>query len=343
MKHIKLYEEWLNEKKPAGAPEWKDSDAPDAKGRFRDLGIKDLADWLIKTRKGDIKKISGSLSQQIVFNRKRNPEYAKKMEKVRREVYKKLDRKDLLETVSIDGIIKCDNCSWEWNIANGGNDPYMCHKCGHNNDLLKTNENFIDEQELHNDEIIKMQLKNIKTYEIFVLEEGYFKGLSKSTVYKKKAQMELQSSMDDNDPEAYKQMPGDAKGKKNLKTSKHTKKYHELYSENIDYIWEVDDENALLEANDDKASTDQGPIDNKSVETGLSKKSKETGCPKGIIRAVFRRGMAAWKSGHRPGAGQEQWAYARVNSFLTGGAGTWGKADKDLAKKARAAGFNPKK
>ena len=97
MKHVKLYEEFLNEKKPKGAPEWKDSDAPDAEGRFRDLGIKDLAAWLIKTRKGDLKKISGSLTQQIVFNRNDDPAYAEKMEKVRKEVYKQLGREDLLE------------------------------------------------------------------------------------------------------------------------------------------------------------------------------------------------------------------------------------------------------
>ena len=46
--------------------------------------------------------------------------------------------------------------------------------------------------------------------------------------------------------------------------------------------------------------------------------------------------MAAWKTGHRPGAGQQQWAHARVNSFISKGSGTWGKADKDLAAKARA-------
>ena len=98
MKHIKLYEEFITEKKPAGAPDWKDSDAPDAEGRFRDLGIKDLATWLIKTRKGDLKKISGSLTQQVVFNREEDPAYAEKMEKVRQEVYKQLDRKDLIES-----------------------------------------------------------------------------------------------------------------------------------------------------------------------------------------------------------------------------------------------------
>ena len=135
MKHIKLFEEFLNEKKPAGAPEWKDSDAPDAEGRFRDLGIKDLAAWLIKTRDKDLKKISGSITQQIVFNRKEDPEYANKMEKVRQEVYKQLGRKDLMESIK-DGVITCDGCGWKWDIVTGGNDPYMCHKCKHNNEQL---------------------------------------------------------------------------------------------------------------------------------------------------------------------------------------------------------------
>ena len=87
----------LNEKKPKGAPEFHHSDAPDAEGRFRDLGIKDLAAWLIKTRKKDVKKISGSLTQQVVFNRGDDPEYAEKMEKVRKEVYKQLGRQDLID------------------------------------------------------------------------------------------------------------------------------------------------------------------------------------------------------------------------------------------------------
>lgn len=97
MSKVKLYKEWLNEGKPKGAPEWKDSDAPDAEGRFRDLGIRDLAAWLIKSRKKDLKKISGSLTQQIVFNRNEDPEYAEKMEKTRQEVYRQLGREDLLE------------------------------------------------------------------------------------------------------------------------------------------------------------------------------------------------------------------------------------------------------
>ena len=97
LKYLKLFEQFITEKKPKGAPDFHHSDAPDAEGRFKDLSIKDLAAWLIKTRKKDVKKISGSLTQQIVFNRKSDPKYAEKMEKTRKEVYKQLGREDLLK------------------------------------------------------------------------------------------------------------------------------------------------------------------------------------------------------------------------------------------------------
>lgn len=97
MKHLKLFEDFIIEKKPKGAPDFHHSDAPDAEGRFKDLSIKKLAAWLIKTRKKDLKKISGSLTQQIVFNRNDDPKYAEKMEKTRLEVYRQLGREDLLK------------------------------------------------------------------------------------------------------------------------------------------------------------------------------------------------------------------------------------------------------
>ena len=73
------------------------------------------------------------------------------------------------------------------------------------------------------------------------------------------------------------------------------------------------------------------------VETikGLQNKAKKTGMPYSILKKVYDRGMAAWKGGHRPGASQQQWAFARVNSFVTKSSGTWGGADKDLAKQVR--------
>jgi hypothetical protein len=27
----------------------------------------------------------------------------------------------------------CDNCGWGWKIEDGGDQPYLCHKCGHDN------------------------------------------------------------------------------------------------------------------------------------------------------------------------------------------------------------------
>jgi hypothetical protein len=69
---------------------------------------------------------------------------------------------------------------------------------------------------------------------------------------------------------------------------------------------------------------------------GLQKKADKTGMPYSILKQVYNRGMAAWKGGHRPGTTPQQWAMARVNSFVTKSSGTWGGADKDLAKKVRS-------
>ena len=66
---------------------------------------------------------------------------------------------------------------------------------------------------------------------------------------------------------------------------------------------------------------------------GLKNKAEKSGMPLGILKKVYNRGMAAWKTSHRPGTTPQQWAFARVNSFITKSKGTWGGADKDLAAK----------
>ena len=72
-----------------------------------------------------------------------------------------------------------------------------------------------------------------------------------------------------------------------------------------------------------------------STDAALKKKAEKSGMPLGILKKVYNRGLAAYKTGHRPGASQHQWAMARVNTFTTKSSGTWGKADKDLAAKVR--------
>ena len=66
----------------------------------------------------------------------------------------------------------------------------------------------------------------------------------------------------------------------------------------------------------------------------IEERAKVTGIPKRILQESYNRGMAAWRTGHRPGANQQQWGYARVSSFLVCGK-THYTTDADLVRKAR--------
>lgn len=145
-----------------------------------------------------------------------------------------------------------------------------------------------------------------------------------STDAKRRAQFNKQAKMDDDDPRAYKDAPGDKKArKKGLKPSKFTTRYKQMYGESMtfeDYI-----------------------VENKAgVQKALKKKSQKTGVSMAILNKVFDRGYAAWKVGHKPGTTPVQWGLARVNSFLVGGP-VWQKFDSDQAKLARKGGFSPKR
>ena len=140
----------------------------------------------------------------------------------------------------------------------------------------------------------------------------YYKGLKKSTKDKRDAHFKKGAKMDDDNPSAYKPAPGDATAE--TKPSKHTKKFKQMYGESIEL-----DEDATK---------------------GLKAKAEKSGMPLGILRKVYNRGMAAWRTGHRPGTTPQQWGMARVNSFVTKSSGTWGKADADLAKKVRGEEVN---
>jgi len=58
--------------------------------------------------------------------------------------------------------------------------------------------------------------------------------------------------------------------------------------------------------------------------------AKATKIPLKTLRTVYDRGLAAWRTGHRPGASPQAWAYARVHSFVMKGK-TYYTADRDLA------------
>lgn len=146
--------------------------------------------------------------------------------------------------------------------------------------------------------------------------KAYHKGLGQSTQDKRQAQFNKQTKMDDDNPRAYKPAPGDKTAK--TKPSKHTKKFKQMYGEMADHL--TFEDFMVKEADTDAA---------------LKKKADKSGMPLGILKQVFNRGVAAWRTGHRPGTTAVQWGLARVNSFVTKSSGTWGKADKDLAAKVR--------
>lgn len=66
----------------------------------------------------------------------------------------------------------------------------------------------------------------------------------------------------------------------------------------------------------------------------LEARAKATGVPVEEIRESYNRGLAAWRTGHRPGATQQQWGYARVSSFLLCGK-THFTTDSDLVRRAK--------
>ena len=132
----------------------------------------------------------------------------------------------------------------------------------------------------------------------------YHTGLSKSTKAKRDAHFKKGQKMDDDNPAAYKPAPGDASSK--TKESKYTKKYKKMYGEEM--------------------STEEIFED---VTAALKKKSDKSGVSMSVLRKVYNRGVAAWRTGHRPGTTPAQWGMARVNSYITKGK-TYHTADKDL-------------
>ena len=176
----------------------------------------------------------------------------------------------------------------------------------------------------------------------------YFSGLAKSTKAKRDAQFQKAAEKDPSDATAYPDKHvGDSDAK--TTTSKHTKKYRDVFGEGdvdaakekIDREKEADaikydrmmDRARSSDTKDKNNEKNESSDITESAESALRKKADKTGISYDILKKVYDRGMAAWRTGHRPGANQQQWAFARVNSFVTKGKGTWGKADKDLADK----------
>lgn len=137
----------------------------------------------------------------------------------------------------------------------------------------------------------------------------YTKGLGESTQARRKAEIRKRIK----GKESFKPLPGDARAK--TKPSKYTKKIKD---------------SGLRSVIQEEAVKKEG----KPRERFIKAVASVTDIPKGIIQEVFDKGLAAWAVGHRPGATQDQWARARVYSFLSKGR-TVDTADKKLFEQAK--------
>lgn len=120
--------------------------------------------------------------------------------------------------------------------------------------------------------------------------EKYLQGLSDKERAKRCAEVKRGAKTDSDDPSAYEtsrfETDFDKSGKRRVtKTSTYTEQFYDLFP------------------------------DAKSLE----QKAEATGVPLEILQQVYDRGLAAYRTGHRPGATQGQWAAARVHSFLVKG------------------------
>jgi hypothetical protein len=160
------------------------------------------------------------------------------------------------------------------------------------------------------------------------LPKKYVAGLSASTAKARKAHWKKMGKLSDKDPRAYEPAPGDATAK--TKPSKHTLAVRKMMDEaeltkvrrvarsgNITAVKERQKENTIEEGTD----------------SSLAAKAAKSGISVGTLRKVYKRGVAAWNSGHRPGTTPQQWGHARVNSYINKGK-TYHTADKDLREDA---------
>jgi|TARA_R110000744_G_scaffold66153_1_gene135215 hypothetical protein len=74
----------------------------------------------------------------------------------------------------------------------------------------------------------------------------------------------------------------------------------------------------------DTLELDEGP-------DGIAGKAKKSGISSEVLQKVYNRGVAAWKTGHRPGTTPQQWGHARVNAFIVKKKKGGLNHDKDLA------------
>jgi GNAT superfamily N-acetyltransferase len=97
-----------------------------------------------------------------------------------------MNRFKLFEEFIAANKIKCDNCGWTWNLSEGGDDLYICHKCFHDNTSI-LQESFVlkELEEIFN---IKLNIfdngKYLQLSDIVIPKEQRGKGIGSKVMQK---------------------------------------------------------------------------------------------------------------------------------------------------------------
>ncbi len=164
------------------------------------------------------------------------------------------------------------------------------------------------------------------------LPKKYVAGLSASTAKARAAHWKEKAKLSDSDPRAYEPAPGDAGAK--TKPSKYTLKVRKMMDEaeqeKVRRLPRSGNITAVIAKRKETGRVSEETVDEGASDKSLSAKAAKSGISVSTLRKVYRRGVAAWNSGHRPGTTPSQWGHARVNSYISKGKGTYHGADKDL-------------
>jgi hypothetical protein len=148
---------------------------------------------------------------------------------------------------------------------------------------------------------------------------NYYRGLGDKTSSARERQFKRQSKMHWDDPEAYKTAPGDDEPTKTSKWTKIANKRFPMKDEGESMELDESAIREIIREAIELIESEELEEAKSNASVALKNKAKSANAPLGALRAIYNKGLAAWRSGHRPGAGQHQWAMARVNSVLAGG------------------------
>lgn len=192
------------------------------------------------------------------------------------------------------------------------------------------------------------------------MDPNYLKGLSGEERAARRREIEYRKNKRSSDPSAYgpfktdKTPSGKPRGgnKESVwtrkaremgfgpdKQKKKTKK--EATEHDEEFLLEDFDLEVLREFINEAILDEKKKRKGNNVTKALKNKAEKSGAPMSALRAIYNKGLAAWRTGHRPGASQHAWAMARVNSVLAGGparkvdAAQWKQIQKHRGKKRK--------